>query len=469
MTNQNTPKKQIKIQPHKSSFATISGANKYLVLADNFLEKHPDILYWTEKNSTKKGLFYYYTEGLYSIVSTLEIEQMLIDYIPEDKSVVIPCNLSHAKQMETMINIMRRRFFYRECFNPEGIINFRNGFFNVSGGDLSPHTMDIISTNQLPYNYDKQAKCENFMKALNDATGRDLYKISIIQEFAGYCLTRDTKLEKVLFLIGAAGSGKSSVLEGLETMLGKENVSHTSMDQLCQPRYAGNFIDKIANIDTEIPKDIKGYESVLNKIVSGESVKVDTKFIPSYDARPYCKLIFAANDMPNIGDTSDSVFRRMLLIYFNNVISKEKIDMELKNKIRSEGAGIFNWAFEGMNRLIGRRKFTESIEMTADIEELKMQNNAIYYFINENYDVGLEEKEYIPITNIHDTYIKFCHSIKAKGVYKKPIFGKEVLKVFNKKVRKAQKRIGGVNCRVLTGIRAKDTYSKSNEEINWND
>jgi putative DNA primase/helicase len=451
--------KSVHVTKHDCAYKFDKDANKYLQLADAFLEAHPEIIFWTEKNSTKKGLFYRYKNGLFSAISTLEVEQLLIAFKPTDAHIVIPSLLSQGKQMETMNNIMRRRFFYREDFNPEGVINFQNGFYYVEEEALKPHSMTIISTNQLPYNYDTKAECPNFMKALTDATEGDPFKMGTIQEFAGYCLIRKTHMEKVLFLIGSAGSGKSTVLEGIETMLGKENVSSTSMEQLCQPRYAGNFIDKIANIASEIPKNIKDFESALNKIVSGESVMVDTKFIPSYDARPYCKLIFAGNDMPVIADTSNSVFRRMLLIYFNNVVDNQKIDRNLKYKIREEGSGIFNWAMEGLRRLKKNGEFTQSEEMLRDIDELKVQNNGVYYFITENYDIGLSDESFIIGDDLYESFKAFCHHVGAVGIFKLVMFNKELKKIFPKKIRHGQKWTNGTTKKVWLGIRRKETIT----------
>ena len=459
---------QRKIKKHTAVFKNDKNAGKWLRLADTFLESHPEILYWTERNSTKKGLFYVYGSGLYSVVSTLEVEQMLVDFKPEDNSISIPSLISQAKHQETMHNIMRRRFFYRDRFNPEGIINFRNGFFDIETGELGEHSMDVISTNQLPYNYDSEAKCPNFLKALNDAVEGDVKKIRIIQEFVGYCLTRETKYEKALFLIGAASSGKSTVLDGIEAMLGKENVSNTSMEQLCQPRYAGNFIDKIANIDREIPRDISGYEEALKKIITGEAVKVDTKFIPSYDARPYCKVIFSANDMPRIADTSNALFRRMLLIEFNNVIPNHKVDVDLKERAKTEGAGIFNWALLGLKRLNENKKFTASQEMEDSIRELKMQNNSTYYFITECYNIEQGNEVYVTMSDLYEKYKEFCHKIGAKGIFKKITFSKEVRKTFGKDIETGQVRIDGVNHRVWLGMIEKPLYEQ-NEQVEWGD
>lgn len=459
------------VDKHKTSFKFLKTAHPLLRIADCFVEDNPHIIYWTEVNDSKKGLYYMYKDGVYKPASTLEIERIVLDYIPKDSFLPIPSKIPPNQFNCLLKYIERLRFFYRTSFNPDGIINFRNGFFYIESGELREHSMEIISTNQLPYNYDPQATCPYFFKALNEAVEGDEHKISVIQEFAGYCLTKMTKYDKVLFFIGAAGSGKSTILAGIEAMLGKENVSNLSMAQLCDAKFAGVFIDKLANIDREIPKNIANYEDILKKIVSGEDITVDTKFIPSYNAKPFCKLIFAANDMPNITDSSDGIFRRMILIDCNNVI--KNIDHNLREYVRDEGAGIFNWAFEGMKRLLERGEFKLSHDLKANVEDLKMLNNSVYYFITETYEFGLDnEKNIIPVDVMYEKYKSFCGQVGIKGIFKKMTFSKEVKKIFRKQILTDYKRINTVLCRVWTGIREKRMveYRKpDNNNVDWDE
>lgn len=458
---------QIQIKEFKSAFLNDRGnINKTLQLADSFIEAHPNIIFWTDKNDFNSGLFYIYKNGCYKPTSSFEVENMLYKFKPEQDAIDIPATLNRAKICETMLHIKRNRFFYRDDFNPDGIINFKNCYLDIYRNKVIEHTPRIISTNQLPYDFDPGAKCPNFLNALEFSTERDKKKQDLIQEFAGYCLSRETNIESVLFIIGVAGSGKSTILDGIEAMLGKANVSSVSLDQLVQPRYAGMFIDKMANIDREISKDTVSFEAVFNRIVSGEPITVDTKFIASYTARPFCKLIFAANDMPTITDTSDAVFRRMLLIYFNNPVPPHLKDVDLKKKVAQEGAGIFNWAYKGYERLMKNKRFTRHICMDLDIDMLKRQNNAIYSFMYEEYEVTGNFDDYVCFDDIYDTYKHYILDNGGKGVYKKVIFSKELRKVFNKKISDKNVWIPELSKakKVILGVKKKDK-----NPINWNE
>jgi putative DNA primase/helicase len=459
-------KKTIK---HEVKFSNQNHANKCLELADSFLSSYPELLYWTERNDSRKGLFYRYKDGLYKPCSGLEVDNMLLDYVPDDKSILLPRAISDARFQETMRNIKRRRFFYRDVFNQENIINFKNGFFDIVDGELIPHTMEIVSTIQLPYGYDPDAKCPLFMKVVEESLEGDFEKIMILQEFMGYCLTQGTKYERGLFIVGAAGSGKSTVLEAIEAMLGYENVSSIRMDMLADSRFTGQLLDKLANIDNEIPQDMKNYEEALKKIISGQKITVDTKFIPTYCAFPTCKLIFAANDLPHISDSSDGVFRRMLLLYFNNVVDRSKVDYDLKNKIKqNECPGVFNWAFEGLKRLKKNNEFTTSMTMEDQVRDLKLLNNSIYYFITENYEVTGNKEDCVEFNELYKIYKEFCTTIGAKGVFKRNVFGKEIIKCFIKKIDSDRKTIDGTQRTIYTGLREKGYIErKGQEQVEW--
>jgi len=468
------PMTEFKIIKHTSIYGRHNKANKYLELADVFIEDHQEIIYWTEANDSRKGVFYKYKDGIYSQCSPFEIEKLLRDYIPKKKGVILPKALSYTKIQELIKIIKSIRFFYSDIFNPEDIINFKNGFLKVSTGELIPHSMNIVSTIQLPYEYDKYAECPLFMRVLQESLSNDAEKIMILQEFIGYCLTKSTKYELALFIVGEASTGKSTVLETVRYILGEKNCSSIRMDMLADSRFTGRLLDKYANIDTEIPQDIENYEDALKKIISGESITINTKFIPVYEAKPSCKLIFAANDLPRISDTSKAVFRRILLLDFNNVVDETRIDVDLKFKLRSECAGILNWAFQGLQRLNKNGKFTSSKDMVKRIDELRLLNNSIYYFVSEKYDVTENDENYVIINDMYEDYKNFCHEVGAKGIFKKIVFGKEMKKIYVNKIKDGRRTIGGKQIRIYSGIRKKDDVSQYTPDelaqgITWED
>ena len=54
------------------------------------------------------------------------------------------------------------------------------------------------------------------------------------------------------------------------------------------------------------------------------------------------------NHKPVIRETSDGMWRRIMLIGFWQKIPEEKRDARLPEKLKAEGAGILNWALAGL-------------------------------------------------------------------------------------------------------------------------
>lgn len=458
----------LRINKHKVVFGNNDGSNRYLQVADAFLRDHPEILFQTDPNEHRSGVFLKYEKGIYREISTFEIEDMLLHYEPKEENIIIPKRISDAKLQEIIRHIKRRRFYYRDVFNQESVTNFKNGYLNIETGELEPHNPDIVSTIQLPYSYDPKADCPIYKKVINESFGGHDKNMFVLQEFAGYCLTKSTKFRKAMFLIGASGSGKSTILDGIKFMLGEENYATVPLDQLGNPTFTGNIVNKYANIDTEIPTSIEEYEDVFKRITSGEEITINTKFIPTYKSKPFCKLLYAANDMPRIRDTSNAIYDRLLLIKLDNVVDEKNRDYDLRYKLKNEMSGIFNWAYEGLKRLTKNNKFTESEEIKVFIEDQRILNNAVYYFMNECFIVTGDNKDFISKDILYSDYIKFCHDVGGKGVFKKIVFGKELKKIYGNKVGEETRTTHGITTRFWLGIKRKESYQKPEIDM-WED
>jgi phage/plasmid-associated DNA primase len=153
------------------------------------------------------------------------------------------------------------------------------------------------------------------------------------------------------------------------------------------------------------------------------------------------------------------------------VVAKEDIDYDLKAKIKAnECPGIFNWAFEGLMRLRKNKEFTYSKTMVEQVEELKLQNNSVYFFINEHYEVTGDVNDWLVADEIYDEYKAFCGKVGAKGIFKSNIFAKEARKCFVKKIDGKTQRVDGIPKRVWTGLRKLGTIDLAKgEKIDWGD
>lgn len=281
----------------------------------------------------------------------------------------------------------------------------KNGVLHIPSKSLLPHTPDIYATSQLPFDYDPDATCPNFMHALGQIPDASEF----LQEFAGYSLTPEIKHELAIWLQGVPGSGKSTVITGLQTMLGMR-AGLLGLSDIEQSRFAlANLPGKTLVVSTEQPDSFIKADYKLNAIISGEPISVEQKFKEAIIVIPRAKIIWAMNDLPRVSSVNNGIMRRVKVIKFPH-LPEEQRDPDLKDKIALEGAGILNWALVGLARLRlrGRFEFPKAVmDATKDFHE---KNDIPALFLQEvNAKIDLYDPQCrTQAQELYDKYFNWC-------------------------------------------------------------
>lgn len=86
--------------------------------------------------------------------------------------------------------------------------------------------------------------------------------------------------------------------------------------------------------------------------------------------------------MQALYDRSDGFYRRQLVLTTNEKPADRVDDPYLAEKMKNEAEGIFLWAFEELQRLVRQDfKFTESLRIKANRENVKRDNNNVLEFL----------------------------------------------------------------------------------------
>lgn len=253
-----------------------------------------------------------------------------------------------------------------------------NGVLHIPTKSLLPHTPDIYATTQLDFDYDPKAVCPNFLLALQRIPDAS----DFLQEFAGYALTSDVKHETAVWLQGLPGTGKSTIIAGLQAMLGSR-AGLLGLADIEQSRFAlGNLPGKTLVVSTEQPETFIKADYKLNAIISGEPISVEQKYREAITIIPRAKVLWAMNDLPRVSSANNGIMRRVKVIKFPP-LSEDAQDPELKEKIMCEGAGILNWALIGLDRLRLRGKFAIPKSVQDATREFQDRNDIAKMFLEE--------------------------------------------------------------------------------------
>lgn len=281
----------------------------------------------------------------------------------------------------------------------------KNGVLHVPTKSLLPHTPDIYATSQLSFDYDPAATCPNFLQALQQIPDA----IDFIQEFAGYALTTDMKYEIAIWLQGAPGSGKSTILTGLQAMLGMR-AGLLGLADVERSRFAlANLPGKTLVVSAEQPDNFITASHILNALISGEPITVEQKFKEAITVIPRAKIVWAMNNLPRVNDANNGIMRRVKVIKFPH-LDEDKRDPDLKDKIMLEGAGILNWALHGLARLRSREKFAIPKSVLDATKEFQEKNDIPQLFLDEvNAKIDLLDPHCrTAAQDLYDRYADWC-------------------------------------------------------------
>src|SRR5690606_21243643 len=213
----------------------------------------------------------------------------------------------------------------------------------------------------LSFEYDEEKKAPMFNKFLNEVLEEENQKV--LAEYFAYIFVspKVLKLEKVLILYGGGSNGKSVIYEIMNALLGSENVTNYSLENLTDNTgyYRAMISGKLLNYASEISNRID--PTIFKQIASGETITGRLPYGKPIEIDDYAKLVFNANVLPSTTETSHAFFRRFLIIHFNKTIPEEQQDRELANKIiECELSGVLNWILQGLKRLLNQKGFSYS-------------------------------------------------------------------------------------------------------------
>lgn len=294
------------------------------------------------------------------------------------------------------------------------LINVKNGMLDWRSGELLPHDPKYLSTIQIDAEYHPEASCPELDRFFGDIFPQDCMPLA--EEFIGYLLTPDTSFQKAFIAVGSGGNGKGTFLKIITLLLGEQNISTVDLHTLEEDKFARALtLGKLANIHHDIGREELKSTSVFKTITSGDPITMEEKHKQGFNAKPYARLVFSANEFPTSKDKTHAFFRRLIFVEFPKTFfgAKEEV-LEYEKKLCSIDTfmpALLNRAIGGLLRLHKNRKFSVSESSRKIDEKYRRDVDSAYDFFREC--CILEEWGWIPRRVLYDKYFAWC---KDEGI-----------------------------------------------------
>jgi P4 family phage/plasmid primase-like protien len=363
-------------------------------LHDRWLDAHPQTrrsVYWRR-----------YRDGWWPVVPDEQVKREVKAIVEDAEGEGVELTAYLVNQVNELVGI--ERYTDAETWDAEtSLLVCKNGTLNLETRELLEHDPEHYATSAVDYEYDPAADCPTFQYVIRSTMA---HAEAFLQEFAGYCLTTDTSHETALWLHGEPGGGKSTVLEGLETMLG-ERCGTLGIARIEKSRFGlAAILGKTLLIASDQPAGYITASNILNNLISGETLQVERKFRDAVDVRPKAKIAWSMNDLPTVkGGGTSGLFRRVEVVKCGTVPESER-DPEVKELVRQEAAGILNWALDGLERLRKQGHFTVTDEMQRASDDFQRLNDKARMFVEEQLERDADKR--VASGRLYGAYKAWC-------------------------------------------------------------
>ena len=231
------------------------------------------------------------------------------------------------------------------------------------------------------------------MRFLSQLWPDDLQSIATLQEWFGYCLTLDTRQQKILMMVGPKRSGKGTIARVLRRLIGERNVAGPTLLSLGGPFGLQPLLSKSVAIISDARLGGRTDGSIVTErllSISGEdSLSIDRKNTTAVESKLDTRLMLLSNELPRLSDVSGALAGRMIILRLSESWYGRE-DHGLFMRLEAELPSILLWAVEGWRRLRASGHFVVPESSREIQQELNDLTSPVGAFVRQCCDVGPE-------------------------------------------------------------------------------
>lgn len=322
-------------------------------------------------------------------------------------------------------------------------LNCQNGIVNLRNGELIPHDSTFLMSRISYCEYDNTSKKkpELWLKFLSDVTNGDKELQDYLQKCIGYSLSGSIREQCAFFLYGIGNNGKSTFIDTVRDLLGNYS-SNVQPETIMLKRDSGSGANSdIARLKStrfvtseEPTEGVRLNEGLVKQLTGGGKVTCRFLYGDEFEYEPEFKIWIATNHKPVIRGTDVGIWRRIRLIPFEINIPAEKVDKNLKWKLRKELPQILKWAVDGCIKW-QKEGLTLPTCVQSATQAYKAEMDMLAAFCESCVMIDYDTGESVAATDLFSVYSSWASSNNEYTMSSRKFF-LEISKKLPEKVRR---------------------------------
>lgn len=300
-------------------------------------------------------------------------------------------------------------------------ICFLDCMLDVQAMETHSHDPKYFCVNQIPYKFADiiaSEKCDAFKKFFNFAVPDETDQLMFLQ-YAGLCLTKDTRWQKILIITGTGGCGKSILLKLIGFGTGGKNHSAVALQNLSQRFSTSLLYLKLVNICADIGNEALQDVSTIKQLSGEDLIFAEHKCQQAFSFRSYAKQIYSCNSLPLMrGERNNGIFRRLMILEMNNV--PDVNDEDLEGKLKKDLLGFMKLSVEALHKMYTDNKICESENSKRAVRRLMKDSDTVSAWVDECCE--LDKKSRAERAVLYDSYSNYCDSEERQSLSKTKFF-----------------------------------------------
>jgi putative DNA primase/helicase len=291
------------------------------------------------------------------------------------------------------------------------------GVVDLRDGSLRPGRPADLLTRATPVPYSRDAASpQRWITFLHEVIGDDPDELTYVQRLAGLILTGETSPQRMWLILGSGANGKSRFLTTLERLLGAGSptaLAQTAPASLMLNGRHGGATPEIVRLAgrrlvtlSETSDDVTLNASLVKRLTGEDSVVGRALYRDFVEVTVQAKFLMATNRLPRVTDTSDGMWRRLVVIPFSNTIPPDRRDPGLPAKLESELPGILTWAVAGAVDFYRDGWLPEPPRFQLQTHRYRGEQDLLAQFLDGV--AVLEPGASVAAQDLQDAFYRFC-------------------------------------------------------------